>query len=518
MSQGLNPQGYNYGIDPANTNPFWDDPDHELVTISASATVDDTTGTPAVEVTNEGTRLNPDFLFAFTGLKGETGAQGAKGDTGEQGPKGDTGSQGPKGDKGDTGETGPQGPKGDTGETGAQGPKGDKGDTGATGPQGPKGETGETGAQGPKGDTGETGPQGPKGDTGETGAQGPKGDTGATGPQGPKGDTGDTGATGPQGPKGDTGATGATGPQGPKGDTGATGPQGPAGANGQGVPTGGAAGQYLVKNSGTNYDTKWSDGPLPAYDDGNEGDCLVIKETAYDVYNPVWSTPRSRNISTIGDLLGSDLTDSNVSGALVTLASRVPATDSQGGDVGKVLTCGSNGNSWQTPSGGEVTIFDGDVSQSQGITGYFQTDIALANRIELCQGAHAKYKHLCVEYSYIKSRREDEFTGTVNIYRQFDLEKLLIGDAQVYNDPEYDDDDTAHVRLMNYDVVEHGPNGPIWLMANIQINQVGTDAENHVYTGKVFRIVFQYYDFLNGSSEYLSLPKEQKIRVKITAK
>ena len=75
---------------------------------------------------------------------------------------------------------------------------------------------------------------------------GRKGDTGATGPQGPKGDTG---ATGPQGPQGETG------PQGPQG---ATGPQGPQGV---GVPTGGTTGQMLVKNSGTNYDTKWVDPP-----------------------------------------------------------------------------------------------------------------------------------------------------------------------------------------------------------------------------------------------------------------
>ena len=106
----------------------------------------------------------------------------------------------------------------------------------------------EVGIRGPKGDPGPQGPQGPKGDTGAAGPQGPKGDTGATGPQGPKGDTG---PAGPQGPKGDTGATG---PQGPKGDTGDTGPTGP---TGPGVPNGGAAGQMLVKNSGTDQDTKW---------------------------------------------------------------------------------------------------------------------------------------------------------------------------------------------------------------------------------------------------------------------
>ena len=42
------------------------------------------------------------------------------------------------------------------------------------------------------------------------------------------------------------------GPAGPKGDTGAT------GATGQGVPTGGAVSQALVKNTANNYDTKWA--------------------------------------------------------------------------------------------------------------------------------------------------------------------------------------------------------------------------------------------------------------------
>lgn len=93
---------------------------------------------------------------------------------------------------------------------------------------------------------GVVGPAGPKGDKGE------KGDTG---PQGPKGDKGDTGATGATGPAGPAGPTGATGPQGPAGTSGSTGPQGPAGP---GVPTGGTAGQVLTKNSGTNYDTKWT--------------------------------------------------------------------------------------------------------------------------------------------------------------------------------------------------------------------------------------------------------------------
>lgn len=119
--------------------------------ISVSASVSNTTGTPAVTVTKGGTTAAPTFALAFSGIKGETGPQGPTGATGAQGPKGDTG---------------------DTGATGATGPKGDKGDTGETGPQGPQGLQGPTGATGPKGDTGATGPAGP------TGPQGPKGDEG----------------------------------------------------------------------------------------------------------------------------------------------------------------------------------------------------------------------------------------------------------------------------------------------------------------------------------------------------
>lgn len=208
------------------------------------------------------------------GPAGDPGPKGDKGDTGDQGPqgvqgvKGDTGDTGPQGPKGDTGDVGPQGPKGDTGDQGPQGiqgiqgVKGDKGDTGDTGATGPKGDKGDTGDQGPQGEQGEQGIQGIQGVKGDTGDQGPKGDQGDPGATGPKGDKGDTGDQGPQGVKGDTGDTG---PAGPKGDTGDTGPAGADGAdgadgsNGVGVPVGGATGQVLAKNSGTDYDTHWVD-------------------------------------------------------------------------------------------------------------------------------------------------------------------------------------------------------------------------------------------------------------------
>lgn len=57
---------------------------------------------------------------------------------------------------------------------------------------------------------------------------------------------------GAQGPKGDTG------PQGPQGVQGVQGPQGNTGPAGPGVPTGGAAGQVLMKASGEDHDAKWA--------------------------------------------------------------------------------------------------------------------------------------------------------------------------------------------------------------------------------------------------------------------
>ena len=303
----------------------------EQTETGATITITDASGTTTATVEN-----------------GENGPVGPKGDPGEQGPQGPEGPAGPAGADGATGPQGPAGEKGDTGERGPIGPEGPKGEAGAPGVSpsarveqtgenqvtlyvtDASGETsavlnGEAGPQGPIGPEGPQGPAGEKGDTGDIGPQGPIGPEGPQGPAGEKGDTGERGPIGPEGPigpKGNTGAQGAEGPQGPIGETGPKGDPGPAGP---GVPTGGTAGQVLVKKSGIDYDTEWKDAG------GGSTSDVVIHKAELKLTNVTLTAATSPysyyfdlNEDKLGELYGILLAEAfNPDGPVVTPSSRV---------------------------------------------------------------------------------------------------------------------------------------------------------------------------------------------------
>lgn len=229
--------------------------------------------------------------YAWTKIKGETGAQGIQG---LQGPQGEQGIQGPKGETGASGQNGATSyfhikysavanPTSSSQMTETPstyiGTYVDYTQTDSTDPskytwsrfQGVQGAKGDQGIAGTNGTDGKTSylhiayANSADGSSGFSVSDGVnklyigqytdfnsadstdykkytwtkiKGDTGA---KGDKGDTGQTGATGPQGPQGNTGAQGPQGPQGiqgVKGNTGSTGPQGPQGVKGDTGATG----------------------------------------------------------------------------------------------------------------------------------------------------------------------------------------------------------------------------------------------------------------------------------------
>ena len=95
MANKINASGSEYYLPPFPDHPFWGDEGGTgtVPDITATASVDATTGAPAVDVTQTGDH-GENIAFAFSGLKGE------KGEKGDIGPAGPEGPQGPKGDDG----------------------------------------------------------------------------------------------------------------------------------------------------------------------------------------------------------------------------------------------------------------------------------------------------------------------------------------------------------------------------------------------------------------------------------
>lgn len=183
----ISPQGYEYGISPKGSHPFWDQTG-EITGVDATVVVGENTGTPTASVNAEYEEGKVTLNFEFDGLKGEQGATGPQGQTGsqgEQGPQGIQGVQGPQGERGLQGETGPQGPKGETGEQGPAGTTPNISMTAtsdSTSSVSPTVTVTKTGtATNPNYNFAFSGLKGEKGDTGATGAQGPAGTNGTDG-------------------------------------------------------------------------------------------------------------------------------------------------------------------------------------------------------------------------------------------------------------------------------------------------------------------------------------------------
>ena len=105
-----NISGYDITKDPFAPSLIHEITPESVASISATASVDNTSGNPGVTVTRTVTQdHNYNFDFEFTGLKGEQGERGLQGVPGPQGVRGLQGEQGQQGNIGPTGETGATG-------------------------------------------------------------------------------------------------------------------------------------------------------------------------------------------------------------------------------------------------------------------------------------------------------------------------------------------------------------------------------------------------------------------------
>lgn len=211
------------------------------------------------------------------------------------------------------------------------------------------------------------------GRTGDIGPTGPQGAVGATGPTGPTGAAGTNGTNGTNGAAA-TIAAGTTStlaaglpatvtnsgtssaavfqfgiPQGVQGVTGATGP------TGAGVPVGGGAGQFLVKNTATSYDTTWLATPLPT---ANGGSGAALSPAAGSIIYGTGSVMAATAAGTADQVLTSNGASAPAfetpQFAYMTTTQRTALTPTKGQtvydtDLGKLLVYYGATTGWQHP-------------------------------------------------------------------------------------------------------------------------------------------------------------------------
>lgn len=171
--------------------------------------------------------------------------------------------------------------------------------------------------------------------------------------------------------------------------------------------------------------------------------------------------------------------------------------------------------------GSETILFDDFVSVHSGSVGAGWAEIPVADRIELFDNNLLKYSRIHMEVSFVTQLSADVRSRTENFSCDFDLNRILVSDAQDYSDPEYstENDDNAQAYVNHaYFVSSGGTYTENIIEVNLNFNLFGTNPspEVNVFSGRLKGLYFE--NRLVSSGAYNDLPSEQRIRVKITAK
>lgn len=194
--------------------------------------------------------------------------------------------------------------------------------------------------------------------------------------------------------------------------------------------------------------------------------------------------------------------------------------------VGKVLTrygTGINDYGWEdAPGASETVLFDDVVSVDSSSTGAGWAEIPVADRVELFNNNLLKFHRIHMEVSFVKKLVSDVRTEVENFSCDFDLDRILVYDAQDYSDPENSSERDNNVQAYAYHayLVNSGGNyAENIIEVNLNFNMFGTNPSPEVNTfeGRLLGLYFE--NRLVSSGAYNALPgSEQAIRVKITAK
>lgn len=170
----------------------------------------------------------------------------------------------------------------------------------------------------------------------------------------------------------------------------------------------------------------------------------------------------------------------------------------------------------------EVTLFDDEVPVASGSVGSGWAEIPIADRVELFDENNLlKYSRIHMEVSFVTQLSADVRSRTENFSCDFDLNRILVSDAQDYSDPEYssENDDNAQAYAYHaYLVNSGGSYVENAIEVNLNFNLFGTNPAPAVntFSGRLKGLYFE--NRLVSTGAYNDLPSGQVIRVKITAK